>query len=198
MPRLGYGDTSDLPEPPRNPIDLDNRQVLQVTAGSGHTCALLNDDSIRCWGGNSNGELGIGSSVSVSVNEGQMGSALVAADVFVVTPGAGLEGVRLEGMEGDQLGQLQGQVHLQYNGSFGQVCDDQWNDAAAQVTCRDLGMAGGRAVVLGVTGAADIVADNVVCQGTEVSLRDCRFRGWKLHDCSPQEAAGGVQFGSPC
>ncbi|CAE7420769.1 rngB [Symbiodinium microadriaticum] len=82
---------------------------------------------------------------------------------------------------------------MQHDASVGLVCDDGFNDRAAQVACRDLGMAGGRTLSLtmwGDMGAGAILADNIRCTGTEVSLRDCIFRGWHLHDCIPQEAAG--------
>ena len=33
--------------------------VIQLSAGSFHTCAVLNDSSLMCWGANGDGELGI-------------------------------------------------------------------------------------------------------------------------------------------
>ena len=33
--------------------------VAQIDGGSEHTCALLTDESVRCWGRNNQGELGI-------------------------------------------------------------------------------------------------------------------------------------------
>lgn len=35
-------------------------QVVQIVAGSTHTCALERNGTVRCWGGNSLGQLGIG------------------------------------------------------------------------------------------------------------------------------------------
>lgn len=32
--------------------------ILEITAGGDHTCALLSDNSIRCWGNNADGQLG--------------------------------------------------------------------------------------------------------------------------------------------
>jgi len=36
--------------------------VIALSAGNQHTCAVLGDHSVRCWGSNSNGELGDGTS----------------------------------------------------------------------------------------------------------------------------------------
>jgi hypothetical protein len=35
-------------------------KVSQIDAGGVHTCARLSDGSVKCWGINSNGELGLG------------------------------------------------------------------------------------------------------------------------------------------
>ena len=45
--------------------------VTQVTLGSNHTCALLSDDTVRCWGRNNRGQLGDGST-SVRINPVQV------------------------------------------------------------------------------------------------------------------------------
>jgi alpha-tubulin suppressor-like RCC1 family protein len=41
--------------------------VTQVTAGSNHTCALLNDGGVDCWGGNFDGQLGDGNQTQIEV-----------------------------------------------------------------------------------------------------------------------------------
>lgn len=38
---------------------------MQITASSTHTCALLRDRSVRCWGRNNMGQLGNGNTASV-------------------------------------------------------------------------------------------------------------------------------------
>jgi alpha-tubulin suppressor-like RCC1 family protein len=42
-----------------NPVVLDG--VAQIALGNNHTCALLTDETVRCWGRNSSGQLGDGS-----------------------------------------------------------------------------------------------------------------------------------------
>jgi alpha-tubulin suppressor-like RCC1 family protein len=48
----------DAPPPPPGP------EVLDISAGSGHTCALLGDRTVRCWGDNREGQLGDGTTTS--------------------------------------------------------------------------------------------------------------------------------------
>jgi alpha-tubulin suppressor-like RCC1 family protein len=54
-----YGDTSG--EVPLNLSDINvGAVVTDVTAGSHHTCALLSDGKLKCWGYNAYGQLGYG------------------------------------------------------------------------------------------------------------------------------------------
>jgi alpha-tubulin suppressor-like RCC1 family protein len=43
--------------------------VVQVAMGSRHTCALLNNSDVRCWGGNNNGRLGLGNKLDIGDDE---------------------------------------------------------------------------------------------------------------------------------
>ncbi|MFN3217003.1 MAG: hypothetical protein ACE367_10945 [Acidimicrobiales bacterium] len=64
------------------PVDLGgDRSVAAITAGGNHACALLDDGSLRCWGGNSNGQLGYGDIDSRGDAGGEMGDALPAVDI---------------------------------------------------------------------------------------------------------------------
>ncbi len=54
------GDGSDFPSrPPSQVVGLESG-VLDIAAGGNHSCALLGNGAIRCWGRNSNGQLGDG------------------------------------------------------------------------------------------------------------------------------------------
>lgn len=46
---------------------------LKITAGYGHTCAKLGDGSIKCWGGNDYGQLGLGDMQNRGDEPGEMG-----------------------------------------------------------------------------------------------------------------------------
>ncbi len=43
--------------------------LLQIAAGESHTCALLNDGSVRCWGNGASGRLGYGNTDNIGDNE---------------------------------------------------------------------------------------------------------------------------------
>ena len=53
---------------------------MAISAGTESMCALLSGGGVACWGGNSLGELGIGSTRAVGTAPGQMGIALQLVD----------------------------------------------------------------------------------------------------------------------
>ena len=66
---LGNGITTN-PMPDRIPISrYDIYNAIKVSAGRGHSCALLDNGQIKCWGDGSNGELGIGTTLDVAFPE---------------------------------------------------------------------------------------------------------------------------------
>jgi alpha-tubulin suppressor-like RCC1 family protein len=85
---LGLGDTvtrgdgpgemgDDLP-----PVDLGTgRRASAVAVGEGHSCALLDDGTLKCWGSGSNGRLGYGDTTNRGDAPGQMGDDLPTVDL---------------------------------------------------------------------------------------------------------------------
>ncbi len=68
--QLGYGDTLPLgtSQTPGSvaPVELGpGRTAKAISAGAGHTCAVLDDGSVRCWGYGGNGRLGYGNTSNV-------------------------------------------------------------------------------------------------------------------------------------
>lgn len=72
--QLGYARTDDLgdDEPIANlpAVDLGpGRAATALAAGANFTCALLDDGSVRCWGGNIGGQLGQGNTANIGDDE---------------------------------------------------------------------------------------------------------------------------------
>ena len=64
--QLGLGDKTDRTVPTAITDFGTGRTVKSLALGGFHTCAILDDDSVKCWGRNSNGQLGVGDTNSRS------------------------------------------------------------------------------------------------------------------------------------
>lgn len=59
------------------PINLGTgRTAIEVAAGGNHTCAILDNSDVKCWGENDFGELGQGDTIPRGVSPTQMGDQL--------------------------------------------------------------------------------------------------------------------------
>ena len=57
--QLGVGNTTDQYLPTKVLLP-SGRTATAIEAGAYHTCAILDDNSIKCWGQNTNGQIGDG------------------------------------------------------------------------------------------------------------------------------------------
>ncbi|MEZ4270267.1 MAG: hypothetical protein R3C68_02155 [Myxococcota bacterium] len=84
----GLGDTNDRGDEPGEmgdnlpAIDLGTgRTALQVSSGEFHSCALLDDHTVKCWGASVSGALGLGDTEVRGDNPGEMGDNLPVVDL---------------------------------------------------------------------------------------------------------------------
>ena len=91
--QLGYGDTTDRSAPEATAVvNLGaGRTAKAVAAGRQHTCAILDDGTLKCWGYNNWGQLGYGDKTSrnapdatevVNLGPGRTAKAVAAGDSF--------------------------------------------------------------------------------------------------------------------
>lgn len=57
------------------------RTATAIATGISHSCALLDNGSIKCWGQNTYGQLGIGNTISMGSGANQMGDSLPAVNL---------------------------------------------------------------------------------------------------------------------
>jgi len=57
------------------------RTATAISAGFDHACALLDNASVKCWGENDYGKLGIGNSTHMGDDSGEMGDNLPVVDL---------------------------------------------------------------------------------------------------------------------
>ena len=86
--QLGIGDTTDRGGAPGQMgdslpfVDLGTgRTAKSIQARNDYTCAILDDDQIKCWGNNSYGKLGIGNTTHKGSSAAHMGDSLAYVDL---------------------------------------------------------------------------------------------------------------------
>ncbi|XP_069433903.1 macrophage receptor MARCO isoform X2 [Ovis canadensis] len=83
-----------------------------------------------------------------------------------------------------------GRAEVFYNGAWGTICDDNWDNSDATVFCRMLGYSSGSALYNVGAGSGNIWLDDVACSGSEWTLWDCNKSSWGSHNCNHNEDAG--------
>jgi len=97
--RLGYGDTNAVGSTPQTVpgnhgvVPLGGHKATAISAGNSHTCAILDDGSVRCWGFGGNGELGYGNQANAgntpATTPDQEGAVYLGANRHAVAISAG-------------------------------------------------------------------------------------------------------------
>ena len=82
--QVGNGSTTDIWTPTAINLGTD-KSAKAIGLGSNHTCAILNDNSLKCWGNNGVGQVGNGNEtdqttpVSIDLGDGRTAKAIDAA-----------------------------------------------------------------------------------------------------------------------
>lgn len=86
--QTGYGDTMVRGDEPGEMgdnlpyVDLGTEKTATaISTFNNTTCAILNDASVKCWGNNSSGQLGLGDTVNRGDDAGEMGDNLPFVDL---------------------------------------------------------------------------------------------------------------------
>ena len=80
--KLGSGSATDKSAPPSATVDLGTgKTAKQLAAGEAHTCAILDDDTVKCWGRGSSGVLGYGDTNNRGDAASEMGDNLPVVDL---------------------------------------------------------------------------------------------------------------------
>ena len=89
--RLGQGNTANRGDDPSEMGDFlpevavgTGVTVVSGGAGGRHTCVILSDDTIKCWGSSVFGQLGQGNTFNLGDGSGEMGDSLPRVDLALV------------------------------------------------------------------------------------------------------------------
>lgn len=107
-----------------------------------------------------------------------------------------------KGSKGDQVistihssirlvgGSKRGRVEILHDGSWGTICDDDWDIKDGRVICRMLGFRDVVSTFTANAGTGNIWLDNVNCSGNEETIVSCSKNSWGQHNCNHNEDAG--------
>ncbi|MDG1525023.1 MAG: hypothetical protein P8Q90_03015, partial [Candidatus Thalassarchaeaceae archaeon] len=154
------------------------RTVDALALGADHTCALLDDASIVCWGDNAYGQLGIGNTNTIGDGAGEMGSSL-----STVSLPSGRSASQITAGEDVTCAILDNNDLICWgNNDYGQLGQGNTNDVndPSGLSAISLGSSA-QSVDAGVNSVCAVVSNAVKCWGRntegQLGLGDTNHRG---------------------
>ena len=96
---------------------------------------------------------------------------------------------------------MEGRVEVNYNGEWGTVCDDGWDNTDAGVVCRQLGFGSSGTAIGSATfgrGSGSILLNSVTCTGSEFTIASCDYLGiGVVRSCSHLDNAAVTCLNAP-
>lgn len=87
--------------------------------------------------------------------------------------------------------EYEGRLEVFYNGSWGTVCDDYSNDKLSAVVCQSLGLPWNTSETFCCAaygqGSGPIWLDDIICEGSETAIEECKHSDWGSHNCGHDE-----------
>ena len=90
----------------------------------------------------------------------------------------------------------EGRVEVYYNGRWGTVCNDGWDEQHANIVCKQLGFDASEVADFGVARKEEILLDNLICSSSDTVLANCGHYGVGIKvECNyrSQYAVAGVK-----
>ena len=88
-----------------------------------------------------------------------------------------------------------GRVEINVDGTWGAICDNEWDLTDAGVVCKQLGYPGAMQAKSGAffgNGSGPNLMGGVVCDGSEAKITDCPSHCWDKPQCNNTATAGVI------
>lgn len=94
-----------------------------------------------------------------------------------------------------------GRIEVKVFDKWGQICDDKFSLNEANVLCREAGFPLGAVEVKSnyqlpdasaISDSPKYIMDQLRCNGSEVSLKECNFSGWSVDECNAEDTVAVV------